>query len=271
MMDAGEDRSMLPAHIKELKLPPGWKHLQFNPDPDAALLGIGRDAKGRDQYIYSEKFISANQALKFARIREMDKKFDSMLEQTRKDQQSPDKKIAEHAIVAELIFLTGIRPGSDDDTGADKKAFGATTLEVRHFVKTDDGVRLRFTGKKGVDLDLPLNDSDLADKISKRVAEKKDDDKIFNVSDSSLRDYVKRLDPALKTKDIRTTVATRIARDEIKKIPTPKNEKDYKAAVFAVGKAASKVLGNTPSIALAAYVDSSIFLEWKHNIEAYNA
>lgn len=48
MMDAGEDRSMLPAHIKELKLPPGWKHLQFNPDPDAALLGIGRDAKGRD-------------------------------------------------------------------------------------------------------------------------------------------------------------------------------------------------------------------------------
>ena len=265
MTMAGEDRASLPSHIKALRIPPGWKSLQYNEDPNADLLAIGKDAKNRDQYVYSEKFVAANQASKFARIREIDKKFDTMLAQTRTDQEGGGTK-GEHALVAELVFATGIRPGSDEDTGADKKAYGATTLKGEH-VKVDDNgnVRLQFTGKKGVDLDLPVPDAALAKKLAERKAAAGDDGNLFpKVDDASLRDYVKTLDGGdFKTKDIRTALGTRLARNAMQKLKRPSNAKDYKAAAKEVGKVVSQVLGNTPAVALTSYIDPTLFTEWR--------
>lgn len=268
MTIADADRGNLPEHIKAMKLPPGWGHLQFNPDPDANLVAIGLDAKGRDQYVYSESFIALNQAMKFARIREIDKKFTSMLNQTIKNQDTDDRRQAEHALVAELIFRTGIRPGSNEDTGAEKKAYGATTLETRHVFVNDKGdVRLRFVGKKGVDIDLPINDERLKKLLVERTLTKKSDEKLFSgVSDESIRDYVKTLDGGdFKTKDIRTALGTRLARTVMKKTEPPKNEKEYKIRVMEIGKAVSKVLANKPAVALSAYIDPTLFQGWKQS------
>lgn len=265
MTIAGADRSQLPSHIKALRIPPGWKELQYNENTDADLLAIGKDAKNRDQYVYSEKFIAANQASKFARIREIDGKFEDMLNQTKSDQEAGGVK-GEHALVAELVFATGIRPGSDDDTGAEKKAYGATTLKGSHVKVAEDGsVRLQFTGKKGVDLDLPVNDENLARKLAVRAKEAGDDGNIFpKVNDESLRDYVKTLDGGeFKTKDIRTALGTRLARDAMRKISKPLDAKTYKNAAKEVGKVVSQVLGNTVSVALTSYIDPTLFTEWR--------
>lgn len=263
MVDAG-DRSSLPDHIKALKLPPGWKKLQYNPDPQANLIAIGLDQKNRDQYVYSEKFISVNQAMKFARIREMDDKFESMLDQTRHDQKSENRSRAEHALVAELIFSTGIRPGSNEDTGAEKKAYGATTLQARHLVEDENGLSLQFTGKKGVDLNIPITDESLKQKLLARAKSLSPDDKLFSVSDSSLRDYVKTLDGgSFKTKDLRTSKAGRLARSFIASMDLPKTEKEYKSAVLTVARYVAKKLGNTPQICLVSYIDPLIWIPLK--------
>lgn len=67
---------------------------------------------------------------------------------------SSDPKISEPAKLAALIMSTGIRPGSESDTGAKVKAYGATTLEGRHVVTDSEGnTRLQFVGKKGVNID----------------------------------------------------------------------------------------------------------------------
>ena len=266
MQAALPDRSNLPEHLKKVRLPPAWTDLQFNPDPEANLMAIGKDSKGRDQYVYNSKFVQANQAAKFARTREAERKFDSMVEQTVKDQRSRDPVKREHALVAELVFRTGIRPGSDDDTGASKRAFGATTLEVRHVVPLKRGVRLRFTGKKGVSLDIPVPDGSLADELVRRKESATDSKaKLFDVTDNSLRDYVKTLDGGdFKTKDIRTALGSKLAREHVASVKKPpSNEKEYKAVVREVAKRVASVLGNTPAVCLSAYIDPSTFTDWR--------
>src|ERR1019366_7263556 len=68
LVPAHEDKTQWPAHIQDLKLPPAWKNVQYSEDPKAALLAIGKDAKNRDQYVYSKEFKDSQSALKFERI-----------------------------------------------------------------------------------------------------------------------------------------------------------------------------------------------------------
>jgi DNA topoisomerase IB len=44
------DGSSLPKHIQKLRIPPAWKDVKYNPDPNGSLLASGKDAKGRQQF-----------------------------------------------------------------------------------------------------------------------------------------------------------------------------------------------------------------------------
>ena len=55
---AAPDHNAWPEHIKKLKLPPAWKDVKISHDPNADLLAVGKDAKGRPQYVYSQNFQS---------------------------------------------------------------------------------------------------------------------------------------------------------------------------------------------------------------------
>jgi DNA topoisomerase I len=255
----------LPEHIKALKLPLAWTDVKINPDSKADLLAQGKDAKGRLQSVYSDSHNMRTAAAKFSRIRELLTKRDKIFAQNSANLQSADANTKENAAVSQLIHSTGIRPGSDSDTGAKKKAYGATTLQGQHVTQDKDGnVVLKFTGKKGVDLSIPITDSQVATMLLERKKAAGDTGKLFNTDDSKLRDYTHTLDGGgFKTKDFRTLKGTSTAIDQIKALPSPKNEKEYKAAVKKVATAVSQKLGNTPAIALQAYIDPTVFSGWQ--------
>ena len=140
---AHPDREQWPEHIKALKLPPAWHDVAVSHDPNADLLAIGRDAKNRAQYVYSEKFAKSQSALKFARITELDSKFHYIKDQNDAARRSRDPKLKDHGDCMHLIMTMGLRPGGDDDTGAEKKAYGASTLEGQHVALLNGVVRLR--------------------------------------------------------------------------------------------------------------------------------
>ena len=157
-----------------------------------------------------------------------------------------------------------IRPGSEDDTGAEKKAYGATTLEGKHIIVEGNSVRLKFVGKKGVSLDLPVMDSATAEMLKQRKAQAGDDGQLFPINEKMLLDHVHTLDGGgFKTKDFRTLLGTRTAMSEVAKQSVPKNMADYKKAVMAVAKVVSAKLGNTPVIALQSYINPAVFAEWR--------
>lgn len=267
-LQAVENRESWPEHIKALKIPPAWKDVKIATDPDANLLAISKDAKGRAQYVYSEKFARTQAALKFARIQSLEKDSPMIENQLADLRKSDDQKMSDLAECATLVMKMGIRPGSDTDTQAKVKAYGATTLEGKHVVHEDGEIYLRFTGKKGVNINLRVEDPDLAKALQSRAQAAGENGRIFGaVQDTNLREFVStQLDHgSYHPKDMRTLLANKLAVNEMAGLPEPKTEKEYRKSVLKVAKAVSAKLGNTATVALQSYINPTVFGSWRQS------
>ena len=255
--------SPLPKHIP--RIPPAWTNVHYATDPKSEVLVSGYDKKGRKQVVYSDAHWAKAAKAKFGRINKLQKKFEGIKAQNAKLRTSRDPVQRDLADTLHLIMSMGLRPGSDADTGAEKKAYGATTLLGSHVVEEGGNTYLRFTGKKGVALNLKVPDKQLANELKQRAAKTGSDGKLFpTVSDVSLRRYVKGLDGGgFKTKDFRTLIGTSLAYDLVGKMEKPTSKSTYKKAVKEVGKAVSETLGNTPTIALQSYINPVVFADWR--------
>lgn len=258
MIDADEERK------KELKIPPAWKNVKVNTNKEADLIATGIDEKGRTQYIYSENATMRAAEIKFARNKDLIDKQDYIVKQNSENMFSKDVSISEPAHVMSLIHSTGIRPGSLKETGAKVQAFGATTLQGRHILVNGENVRLNFVGKKGVNIDIPVQDKNVAKMLIERKKISGDSGKLFKATDSDLRNYTKKLNGGgFKPKDFRTLKGTSTALQEVKGMKRFTNMNAYKKAVMGVAKKVSKILGNTPSIALKSYINPFVFTHLK--------
>jgi hypothetical protein len=173
----------------------------------------------------------------------------------------------ERAACLSLIMKTGIRPGSDKDMHSKVKAYGATTLEGRHIIEENGDVFLRYVGKKGVNLDIPIPDKDIAKMLLDRKKKVGDSGRVFDTNAEKVLDHSHSLDGGeFKTKDFRTYVGTSTAIALVKKESPPTNFKEYKKKVMDIAKRVSQRLGNTPVVALQSYVDPRVFSEWRKGI-----
>lgn len=267
-----DNRDEWPEHARKLHIPPAWTDVYVNPDDTGALLAIGKDGKGRWQYIYSEMFRNSQARAKYLRMLEMDKQLESILKQIHKDQGSSDDILAQHADVAMLMLKTGIRPGSLRDRGGAVTAYGATTLLAEHLLQEGSKVTLNFTGKKGVQLSIPIERS-LQNMLMERKAATTalSNKRLFpSVTDRSLRTYVSKLGTTggFTPKDFRTHVGTALARELVNDYATPVSNVAYKRSVNAVGTQVAAKLGNTRTVALQSYIDPSVFASWRGNVLA---
>jgi DNA topoisomerase IB len=246
----------LTKRFDSLKIPPAWTDVHLSEDPAAKLQAIGIDSKGRTQYRYSTEHSGKAAAEKFART----KKLIALLPTIDKHIQNNS---SEEAAVLRLIRKTGLRIGGDADTGADKQAYGATTLLKDH-VKDEGGkTKLDFVGKKGVNISHDVDDEILANELKERA---KSGGKLYNTTDAKVRDYLHGIAPGFKVKDLRTVVATEEAQKAISDIPSPTDLKSYVKAITEVGKMVSAKLGNTPTVALASYIPPEVFSGWRFKV-----
>lgn len=263
------DGKAAPEHIQKLGIPPAWTNVFVNKDPEGDMMARGNDTKGRLQVRYSDNHNMRAAADKFGRVSELRAKRAEIFKEVAKDAKSDDPQTKENAECLRLVMSTGIRPGSDRDTKAEKQAYGATTLKGEHVVVKGSEVRLRFTGKKGVDLDLPVADRDVAAMLRERAKAAGKDGKLFETDAETLRDYSKSKDGGgFKTKDHRTALGTETAVSVVKDHPPPATMKEYKMAIKEVATKVSEVLGNTPAIALKAYIDPNVFASWRSKVKA---
>ncbi|MDE2426241.1 MAG: DUF1073 domain-containing protein [Elusimicrobia bacterium] len=256
-------RDQWPAHVKKLRVPPAWTDVRVSTDPRAALQATGRDSKGRPQYVYSVKFRQSRSAQKFRKVKSLDTKYDAVVQRNDRYMRARDPVVREHALVASLVMEMGLRPGSERDTGAEEQAYGATTLTADHVVKTKDGVKLQFVGKKGVRIDLPVPNEELAEQLV-RLSER--GGQLFpDVTARSLRKYFGKIAGA-NTKDFRTLLGTKLAGDLLAKEPVPRTKSEYKRAVRRIAEGVSAKLGNTPTVALQSYISPVVFAPWREAV-----
>lgn len=237
-----------------------WTDVHIDDNPKAVILATGVDVAGRLQRIYSTTHTENAKVSKFERVRELLSEWEDIRTQIEKDLNQKTEPIRhECAMIAMLIYETGIRPGSASDTKAKVQAFGATTLQLRHVKPCANGVRLQFVGKKGVKQNVLVTNPYLVRVFMKRKKETTAwTTSLFEVSVNRLRDYFKGLGSGAYTpKDFRTARGTSLALELLSwRKRLPKKASARKRIINeALDKVAAK-LGNTRGVAKNSYVDS---------------
>jgi len=246
-----------------LRLDPAWVGVRIAVDPKARLLAVGYDAKGRQQRVYSAKHSKKSAAEKFARVREFMKELPGIRKRYRKALAGKDGPEKEAAAVLALIDATGFRIGSERDTGAEKQAYGASTLHSGH-VKVHQGkVIFSFIAKKGVAARQEVTDPVVVSLVTERAQR---NGKLFNTNDRKVRDYLHGIDGVFMPKDFRTAVAAETALRAMATMPIPSTAAEFKAQRSQVGKIVAAKLGNTPSVALESYIPPEVFGKWEAQI-----
>ena len=265
-----EDGKPLPeadqARLKALKVPPGWTDVRLNPDPEAAVQVRGRDAKGRAVSIRAAHADAAAAAEKYARLQAFTDKVPQISRAVSKILSDPSitGRDRDTAAVLKLIEHTGFRVGGEGDTGAEKQAYGASTLLKEHVAVDGDVTRFTFTGKKGVSITKELRNAQIARIVEERLSNASGD-RLFDTNDTRVIALLRRVsgDDSFKTKDFRTWNGTAKALEVMRGMPKPASAKEHKAAVLAVSKAVAAHLGNTPAVARESYISPQVWTQWE--------
>ncbi len=187
------DGGIAPPHLLNTRIPPAWERVQVETDPSLPCVAIGYDTVGRKIHLYSSEHTAKAKSSKFERVRALlDEEADIRdAIETDLHEQRLSGVWHEAALIAYLIFETGIRPGSTTDTLAKVQAYGATTLQLRHVRPGDNTVRLQFVGKKGVNQNVPVRNPYLVDEFKRRKqATTAWSANLFHCSAATLRQYV---------------------------------------------------------------------------------
>jgi DNA topoisomerase-1 len=260
--DVKEIKSKSPEQVKAFetaksrgyKVPPAWENVWVNPDPEAALQVKGTDSKGRSQSIYSSKHHNLASMKKFNRLKQFGAAHKQFMPKIEAALETSDE-----AKVLYLIDKTGFRIGSDNETGAKVKAYGASTLTSDHVRVNGNKVTFEFVGKKGVKQSQTIDDPKIAAMVKGKQG------RLFNTNDSKVRDYLKNISGKkdFKVKDFRTYVATTTALEASDRLPPPSDKpmtaKEKATKIMDVAKEVSRKLGNTPVMARDSYIDPMVF------------
>lgn len=146
--------------ILALGIPPAWRKVWINPDPDAPVQATGLDAAGRKQYRYHGAWREQRDQEKFENLPAFAEYLPRLRAQVRRALKSDDEW--ERALAAAVRLLDGfaIRVGSSDAVG--HGSYGATTLLSRHARIKGDTISLCFYGKGGIRANLSARDAALA-------------------------------------------------------------------------------------------------------------
>ncbi len=257
------DGSKTPEHVTPAMVAPNWTDVKVSVDPKADVLVMAKDEKGRMKTVYTKSYEARTAAVKFSKIQEMIKQHDKIKDEIQKARQ--DRATKEEADCAWLMQVQATRPGSDRDTKAAVKAYGATTLEARHVVETKEGVRLQFIGKEGIAHDHLIRDKELGKMLlARKNAAGNPGDRLFKTDDGKVREFTAQRDGGRFTpKDFRTSAATRLALESIQAHPHPaKDAKEFKNRVKEIAVTVSNLLGNKPAQALKSYIHPAVFAAW---------
>ena len=127
-------------------------------------------------------------------------------------------------------------------------------------VTKGDETRLEFIGKKGVSIDLPVDDDKIAGILRDRAAQAGEDGRLFDVSQKTLEKYATTLGSGdYSPKDFRTYLGTALAQQAASQYARAATMKEYKGNVKAIAQYVSLHLGNTPVVALQSYINPSVF------------
>ncbi|GAB7537904.1 DNA topoisomerase IB [Burkholderia sp. 3C] len=250
------------ARIDALAIPPAYADVWICADPRGHLQATGRDARGRKQYRYHPLWRELRDANKYSRMTAFARALPRIRSRVTRDLRRPgmprDKVVA---TVVRLLDTTLVRIGSAE-YARDNASYGLTTLRKRHLKIAAGEMRLRFTGKSGVEHDVTIDDPRLR-RMLRRCAELPghdlfqyvdDDGQRHTVGSADINAYLHEASGAdFTAKDYRTWAGSVHALGALRRIEWIDAAQARKQIVETV-RAVAALLYNTPAVCRRCYI-----------------
>ena len=256
---------------KRLAIPPAWTDVWICPSPNGHIQATGRDARGRKQYRYHDRWREVRDENKFGRLAEFAKTLPKIRRRVARDitlADLPREKVL--ATVVRLLEQTFIRIGNEE-YARENKSFGLTTIKNRHVTVKGPHLRFRFRGKSGRQHEVDMTDRRIAKIVSKcqdlpgqdLFQYVTDEGEVRSITSQDVNDYLREMtNENFTAKDFRTWAGTVLAAIALNAQAGFETKKQAKANVKTAVCAVAELLGNTPAICRKCYVHPAI-------IEAY--
>jgi DNA topoisomerase I len=268
-----KDKKQL-SRLRKLVIPPMWKEVMICNFEDGHIQAIGRDAKGRKQYIYHDSWERKRQEEKFARMLQFGAKLPKLRKKAHQDlQQTTWTKNKVLALMVEILDESGIRIGNEQYVKSNQ-TYGLSTLRRKHLQLQDGILTFQFKGKSQKEREVSISDKFLIKHI-KQVAElpgyelfryKGEDGKMCDIDSHDVNEYIAHvIGEQFSSKDFRTWVGSRLAIALFPEaIQVKKAEKRKKLDNILIRMVADE-LGNTPTVCRGYYVHPMILQKMEAN------
>ena len=253
--------------LKRLAIPPAYTDVWICPSPNGHLQATGRDARGRKQYRYHERWREVRDENKYDRMVVFGKALPQIRRRINRDLRRrglPREKVL--ATVVQLLERTFIRIGNEE-YAKENKSFGLTTMRNRHVDVTATKLKFSFRGKSGVRHEVDISDRRLA-KIIRELQDLPGQDifqyvdeegQVRDIDSQDVNDYLREITGEdFTAKDFRTWAGTVLTAMALNAQEAFQNKTQAKKNIKDAISAVAKILGNTPAICRKCYVHPAV-------------
>jgi len=257
--------------IGRLAIPPAWTDVWISPSANGHIQATGRDARGRKQYRYHDRWSLCRGEAKFSSLAAFAEALPRLRAKVQTDLRRHD--LPREKVVAAVVWLldnTLIRIGNAA-YARDNKSFGLTTLRSRHVEVEGSRLRFAFKGKSGKEWRIQLVDRRMA-KIIRRVQELPGqhlfqyvdaDGERRQVGSQDINAYIRdACGDAFTSKHFRTWGGTIHAAALFAATPLPETTAARKRTMNGLIDAVAARLGNTRAVCRACYIHPRVLESW---------
>jgi len=253
--------------IRALAIPPAWTDVWICPVANGHIQATGRDAKGRKQYRYHDRWRAVRDENKYGRMVEFARALPRIRRRVDRDLRRrgmPREKVL--AAVVRLLETTLMRVGNEE-YARENRSFGITTLRGRHARVRGAKVGFVFRGKAGKEHQVSIDDRRLA-RIVKQCQDMPGQELFQYVEADGTR---KRIDSDdvnqylrettgedFTAKDFRTWAGTVLAARALQELQQFDSEAQAKRNVLEAIESVARQLGNTRAISRKCYVHPAV-------------
>ncbi|MBO4209605.1 DNA topoisomerase IB [Micromonospora echinofusca] len=257
------------ARLRDLVIPPAWRDVWICPHPGGHIQATGTDAAGRRQYLYHPQWRAKRDEAKFDHILEVAGRLPALRERV-------DADLASRGLTRERVLATAtrlldmgmFRIGSEQYAAGDDPTFGVATLRPDHTRTRQGCVVLEFPAKGGVEQVRRISDPQLCRVLRDLRRRRRAAERLFgywdgrqwhDVRSDEVNEYLRECSGGEMTaKDFRTWHATVRAAVELASVGPQRTVTARRRTVAAVMRDVADLLGNTPTVARASYVDPRV-------------
>ncbi|HEY2626529.1 MAG TPA: DNA topoisomerase IB [Candidatus Udaeobacter sp.] len=253
--------------ISRLAIPPAWSGVWICPSPNGHIQATGRDARGRKQYGYHERWREVRNEDKYDRMISFGKALPKIRKRVKRDLALAG--LQRSKVLGTIVLLleqTLIRVGNEE-YARENNSFGLTTMQDRHVDVAGSKLRFRFRGKSGREHEVDVTDRRIA-KIVSRLQDLPgqdlfqyvdDNGEVRDITSQDVNEYLREITGQdFTAKDFRTWSGTVLAAVALNVVGAFETQKQAKANVKSAIGAVAKILGNTPAVCRKCYIHPAV-------------